>query len=113
MSADYHSITDGLLLVLTLTFWNYAMDWLGYHFKAIDRLLEPPPLLLIKNGQMLRRNMRQELITVDELMAHLREEGVDDVNSVRAAYMEGDGQISVLRKESNGGENVRPRKKLS
>lgn len=100
MAADYKSATDGLLLVLTLVFWNYAMDWLGYRFKSLQNWVFPGPLPLVENGKMLRENMRQELITVGELMAHLREEGIDNVAEVKAAFIEGDGQISVIRKDN-------------
>ena len=68
MASEYHSITEGAVLIGTLVFWNYALDWLSHHFPRIERLLHPPPLLLIKDGRLLRRNMRQELVTEEELM---------------------------------------------
>src|SRR4051794_35125950 len=58
MSAEYRSVTDGFVLVATLLFWNYAVDRLAYHFPAFGRLLERPPVLLVKDGRYLRRNMR-------------------------------------------------------
>src|SRR5690348_6338464 len=30
MSAQYRSVTEGLLLVGTLVFWNFLLDWLAY-----------------------------------------------------------------------------------
>src|ERR1041385_116104 len=44
MTADYHSVTDGLFLVTTIVFWNYALDWLGYHIPWLERFVPPPPL---------------------------------------------------------------------
>lgn len=103
MARDYKSITEGLVLVGTIVFWNYALDWLGYHWPAFEWLVHPPPLPLVKAGRMLRRNMRQEMITEDELMSHLRQQGVDDVKAVKMAYMEGDGRISVVTYEPQSG----------
>lgn len=40
--------------------------------------------------------MRKELVTEDELMAQVRLQGLADVESVKAAYIEGDGRISVI-----------------
>ena len=37
------------------------------------------------------------LITLDELMAKLREQGVDKLEQVKAATMESDGEISVIK----------------
>ena len=43
--------------------------------------------------------MRRELIAESELMGKLREHGVEDVKDVKVAYIEHDGQISVIKKE--------------
>ena len=96
MADDYSSIADGILLVGTIMFWSYALDWLGYRFPRFQRFFHPPPLPLVKNGHLLHRNMRSELITEDELMSQLREQGVDNVAQVKSALMEGDGRISVI-----------------
>jgi uncharacterized membrane protein YcaP (DUF421 family) len=96
MSGDSHSVTDGILLVATIVFWSYALDWLGYHFAPVGRFVHPSPLPLVKDGKMLRRNMRREFITEEELMSTLRKQGAESVEDVKAAYMEGDGHISVI-----------------
>jgi uncharacterized membrane protein YcaP (DUF421 family) len=97
MADDYHSITDGIVLVATILFWAYAIDWLGYHVPAIERLVHPLPLPLVANGRLLRGNMRSELITYEELMSQLRAQGVDDVSAVHRAYLEGNGELTVIR----------------
>jgi uncharacterized membrane protein YcaP (DUF421 family) len=101
MSAGYTSVTDGFILVVTIIFWSYFLDWLAYHFPRFESVLHPPPLPLVRDGQMLARNMRRELITVDELMSHLREQGVTELKEVKSASMEGDGRISVVTHEKH------------
>jgi uncharacterized membrane protein YcaP (DUF421 family) len=101
MSGDYHSIFDGILLVGTILFWSYFLDWLGYRYPRFQRLIHPPALLLVKDGRMLKQNMRKEFITDDELQAMLRQQGIENLLDVKAAYIEGDGAISVIRNESN------------
>lgn len=101
MAKDYKSIPEGLILVSTIIFWSYFLDWLGYKFPAIQRFVHPPPLLLIKDGQLLRQNLKRELITQDELMNQLRQQGIENLDEVKAAYMEGDGRISVISSNSN------------
>ena len=96
MAGGYTTITDGLILVLTLIFWNVLFDWLAYRFPAFERFMQGPPVLLIQNGRYLRRNMRRELVTVGDLEAKLRGEGIDDVRDVAKATLENDGEISVV-----------------
>lgn len=100
MAGEYRSVTEGIVLVATIIFWNLAIDLVGYYVPFVERLARPAPLLLIKNGQVLRRHMRQELVTMDELMSKLREEGVASPADVAEAYIEGDGNISVKKKEA-------------
>jgi uncharacterized membrane protein YcaP (DUF421 family) len=99
MAGEYLSIPSGIVLVSTIIFWSYTFDLLNYKFPWFNRLTEPPPLPLIKDGKLLRKNMRRELITEDELLSQLREQGLDDVDKVKEAYMESDGHISVVQQE--------------
>lgn len=97
MAGEYTSITDGLLLVATIVFWAYALDWLGYRVPWIQQFVHPKPLLLIENGRTIPRNLRSELLTHEELMTQLRTQGVEDVSAVKRAYLEGNGALTVIK----------------
>jgi uncharacterized membrane protein YcaP (DUF421 family) len=112
MAGEYKSVTEGALLVATIAAWDYLIDWLSYHFPGFGRLLRPAPLPLVKDGQLLRRNMRRELISTEELMSQLREQGVESLSDVKRCYLEGDGHISVIKHDPDGGGGGDPKKKL-
>lgn len=99
MAGGYESISDGMILVGVLLSWNFLLDFLGYHFPAVGRFTEPPSLPLVRNGRMIRRNMRAQLITEDELRVKLRENGVESLITIKAMYLEPDGKISVIKHE--------------
>ncbi len=99
MADDYTSIPDGLLLVATIVFWSYALNWLGYHFPRIQRFVHPPALPLIRDGRLIRQNMAKELITEEELKSQLRLQGIEDPAEVKVAYIEGDGRVSVIARD--------------
>jgi uncharacterized membrane protein YcaP (DUF421 family) len=100
MADDYRSITDGILLVTTILIWSHILNYLGYKSKFFQRLLRSPKLMVIKNGRLLRQNMRKELITVEELMTEIRKSGYERVDEIDRGYMESDGSFSfVNRKE--------------
>jgi uncharacterized membrane protein YcaP (DUF421 family) len=104
MAGEYKSITEGAVLVGTIVAWDFFLDWLGYRFPAVQRLLRPAPLPLIKEGRVLRQNLRQEMITLEELMSQLREQGVESVGEVKRCCLEGDGRVSVIKYDSGGDE---------
>jgi len=106
MAGEYKSLPDGIVLVATIVFWSYALDWLSFKFPRLQYLIEPPPLLLIKNGQLLPRNMRRELITEVDLKGQLRQQGISDISKVKEAYIETDGRISVIEWEEKHHEQT-------
>lgn len=98
MGGEYRSITDGMVLVGTIVFWNYLIDWCCYRFPRLELLLQPRPLLLVKDGRIQQRNLDRQMLTRNELLAKIREEGMEDLKAVKRAYMESDGRISVIKK---------------
>jgi len=98
MSGEYKSVTDGAILVGTILAWDMLIDWLNYRVPALRGWLEPPPLLLVRDGRIIHRNLRHEFVTEEELKSKLREKGVTQVGQVREARMESDGEVSVIKK---------------
>jgi uncharacterized membrane protein YcaP (DUF421 family) len=96
MAGTYNSITEGAVLIGTLVFWDYAIDYMGYQKILFGKLARPEPILLIRNGRLLRVNMEKELINDEELHGLLRENGVDDYKKVKTCYLESTGNISVI-----------------
>ncbi|MEO8017495.1 MAG: YetF domain-containing protein [Pseudomonadota bacterium] len=101
MSGGYDTFAEGAILVLTIVGWNWLLDMLSFRFPAVRRFSNPGRLTLVQNGVPARRNMRREFITMDELHEKLREQGIENLTDVKAAYLEGDGQISVIRKSES------------
>lgn len=96
---DYTSVADGAIVIITLVAWNWLVNALSYHFPVFEKLTSAPPLEVVRDGRLLRKNMRREYLTEDELMTHLRMEGIDGVEGVKSARVEGDGKISVVVKK--------------
>jgi uncharacterized membrane protein YcaP (DUF421 family) len=99
ISDNFQSVVESTVLIGTVLFWSTLIEWLQSRSAAFERLVRDPKLKLIENGRMLRRNMREEFVTVEELMAQLREKGLEHCRDVKAAYMEADGRISIIRRD--------------
>lgn len=99
MIGEGTSVSDGMVLVSTLVMWNYAVDSLSYHYPWIDRIISARKLCLVRDGKLQRRNLRKELITLDELYEKIREAGLESLDQVKTMYMESDGEISVIKRE--------------
>jgi len=85
-------------------FWNVLIDWASYRFPAVERVLAPPRLCLVRDGRLDRRNMRRQFISLDELMSKVRQEGLEDLGHVKRMYLESDGEISLIRRPGKEGD---------
>lgn len=110
MAGGYETVLDGFVLVATLIGWNWLLDWASFRFNAVRRFAEPPPLVLVRRGRILARNLRREFVTVPELMASLREHGIEKLADVKMARMEPDGVISVIRRDGGHDETQAARR---
>ena len=114
MAGEAKSVTEAMLLIGTIVFWDYALDWLGFKSQLLSRVLDPQPILLVKDGRMIKRNMDKEMITEDELMSNLRQQGVEELSEVKQSCLESNGEFSVIKvddsqkqgnKKNNGAVN--------
>lgn len=104
MTGGYNSVAEGAVLVATLIGWNLAIDWMAFRFPWAYRLVEPRPLLLVRKGRVLRKNLRSEMITLAELRSHLRQHGIEAFEEVKSAWFESDGQFSVIKRDGKPAE---------
>lgn len=97
----YTTIFDGVVMIVTFMAWNWVVNNLSYHIPAIERLVSASAIPVIRDGALLRRNMRREYLTEDELMSVLRKEGIESVEDVKKASIESDGRISVIQSSND------------
>jgi uncharacterized membrane protein YcaP (DUF421 family) len=100
LGKDYTSVTEGIVLVLTIVGWEYLIDWIAWRFPVTRPWLTAQPLTLVENGKVLADNMQAEMLTKDELMSQLRQQGVEDTGAVQIARLEGNGRLSVFKLKS-------------
>jgi uncharacterized membrane protein YcaP (DUF421 family) len=96
MAGDSKSVTEALLLILTIVVWDWVIDWLGFRSAFFSRVLEPQGLLLVKNGRKITRHLEQERISEEDLMSQLRQQGVEHLSDVKQVVLESNGHFSVI-----------------
>ena len=97
MASEYHSVTNGLVLGATIIVWAWVLDFTGYHVPPLGRLVYPPKKALVRDGRLIHTALRDELITDEEIWTQLRAHDVEELEEVKAAYLEGNGEITVLK----------------
>ena len=101
LSGSSDTVTDGLIVAAGIVLWSFLVDRLGYFFPIVSRILSPDRLLLVRDGILQLKNMRREYVTRAELMEQLRINGVDELAQVKRAYLEANGEISVIETDKS------------
>jgi len=96
-----NSLGGGMIGAAVILALNYGVVDVSYRSKRLRRLLEAQPTLLIHNGRILHDNLKRERITLDDLHAALRRNGVVEADQVRVAVLEENGAISVIPRGAN------------
>lgn len=99
---DPSSLADAAVVIATLVACDLLLNLLSYHSPFIEKVVSPPPLEVVRDGKLLRRNMRREFLTEEELMRHLRQQGLEELREVKRAHIEADGSITVIHNERGG-----------
>lgn len=90
------SLVGGVVAAFSLFLLNYFMKQLLYRSKRANNLFQGKALTLVYKGQLDEAALRHSEITIDELLAAIREHGVEELRHVDLAVLEVDGNISVI-----------------
>src|SRR5512134_3863923 len=93
------TILQGVIAIVVVALWHLVNSWASFKSQIIDRITGAPPTVVVRNGQIQRKNLAKERFNEQELFSELRLLGVEDVKEVKQATLEPNGKISVLKEE--------------
>lgn len=93
------TILQGVIAIVVVALWHVVNSWASFKSEIIDKLTGAPPTVVVKNGQIQRKNLAKERLNEEELFSELRMVGVENVKEVKQATLEPNGKISVLQEE--------------
>lgn len=89
------SLTSGIVIIFVYAFVNIFLSYLDIKWpKAIDR----KPTIIMKDGIVLRQNMLDCHVTLDNLLGQLRLKGAHNLSEINSIVLEPYGKISVIKK---------------
>lgn len=92
---EWGLVLAGLLVWGLLPLLMHLLDLKG---RSLHRVLDGTPAIVIRNGNIVEKELKANQINVQELMALLREKGYFSLDEVEFAILETNGKISILPK---------------
>ena len=99
-----NSLSGGIIGAAALLIINAVVVRLLYHYGQLDKV-EGRPDDLIRNGRILRHHLERELITVAELEAAARRQGIDSLASVHSCRLETGGALTFIQRHPTEDES--------
>jgi uncharacterized membrane protein YcaP (DUF421 family) len=91
--------TRGWIHLVGLMTWaglTALVQWLAIRNRRMATYLTGGPVVLIRHGRILERNMRDNRYRYEDLFTQLRQHGIFDMNNVAFAVLETNGELSVM-----------------
>ena len=92
-----NSMTNAFVLVITLVALDIGLCMLTDRFKALDRVLEGLPVIILEQGRALDERLQREGITEGEILGAAREaHGLERMDQIKYAVVEQNGRITIV-----------------
>lgn len=97
MVRNDHSLTNGFMLIVTLIATDIFLSVLKRRFPRLGRLLDDAPLVIVRDGKPLKERMAKARVTQEDILASARQNhGLENMDQVRHAVVETDGEIAII-----------------
>lgn len=100
MVGEDSSLMGGIIAGITLVVMNVLLTKLTVKSEFVAKIIEGEPVLLVRNGRILSKQLKRESIRVEEIFEAMHKEGIAHLNDVSLAILETDGAISIIRRET-------------
>ena len=100
MVGDDTTLGGGVIAAVTLLIMNRIFAFIMARSTKIERFMVGEPLLIVNDGKIIDLKCKQEGVTHEQIMAALREHGLEKLSQVHLAVLEVDGTISVVPTDS-------------
>lgn len=97
---DY-SVTAGLLAVSTFALLTVALSWAQWRFPRLRPAVTGRPMLVLRDGVLLEDAMRSQRLSVADVLASAREQGIRRTSEIEYAVLEADGRLSFFTRDSS------------
>jgi uncharacterized membrane protein YcaP (DUF421 family) len=92
-----YSVTNALLLILTLVGIDLALSELKQHSPRLEKWMEGLPVILVDEGRLLHDRMNKARVDESDILTAARQaHGLERLEQIKYAVLERSGGISIV-----------------
>lgn len=89
---------QGLIALVIWAIVPIALSFMALKNKKARDITEGRPSILIQNGKIIEKNLRQSRLNINDVLKECRQKNAFSLSDVEFAILETDGKVSVLLK---------------
>lgn len=93
--SDY-SVTGLFIAAASFAAFTVAVSYANFRIPRLRRVLEGEPIVIVRDGKVIEKNLRSQRLTREEVEAEARQQQIDSLEKVNWAILETDGRISFI-----------------
>lgn len=93
-----NKFSTGVTVLITLALLGISSSLIHIKSFRIRKLMNSEPVVVISNGELIKKNMRKIRLSLNNLNSLLRQKNCFNISDVHFAVMESEGELSVLLK---------------
>ena len=98
---DY-SVTAGVLAVSTFALLTVVFGWASWRWRRVRPFVNGVPLVIVKDGEPLVDSLAHERMSLDDVYAQARQQGIRGLGEIELAVLETDGKVSFFTRSGDG-----------
>jgi uncharacterized membrane protein YcaP (DUF421 family) len=93
-----NSMTGVTIAITTFVLLTVASSYLAFKSARARQVIQGEPLIIVQDGEAIERNMRSELLTLDDVMEQARSSQIEQLDEIKWAVLEASGTITFIKK---------------
>jgi uncharacterized membrane protein YcaP (DUF421 family) len=102
---DY-SVTGGMLAIGVFALLTVLLSWLQWRFPRLQPFVNGRAVVVVRDGEVVDRAVRQQRLSLTDLLAAARQQGIRWLDEVDLAVLEADGRISFFTRDGDASDGA-------
>ena len=101
-------LLNAIIPILFIVSLEIIIPSLKNKSNLFKRYVEGKPAFIIFKGRLLQETLRENRISINELLCEMRIQGIGDINDIDYCTLEANGKLSILKKQNPTEANAHP-----
>ena len=101
ISDTYTPLLPSIAPILFIAALEVIVSVIKNKSEPIKRVIEGTPVYIIYKGRLIQKSLRENRISINELLCEMRTQGIGDISEIKYGILEQNGKVSLLKDDKS------------